>query len=482
MTLRFCCLPSLLLALLAIGGPAQGQQAATFGPVTAFSTGAGSYPYNMAVADVNSDGQLDIVTVDNGNSSSVKVLLGTGTGSFGAVTAFGTGGSNSFPNAVAVADVNADGKLDLLTANYGNATVGVLLGTGTGSFGAVTTFSTGAGINPRDIAVADVNGDDRLDLLTVNYNNNSTVGKLVVLLGTGTGTFGAATTYSTVGTTNSFPEAIAVADVNGDGKLDALIANRGDTGTVGVLLGTGTGSFGAVTTFSAGVGPGPYVLTPFDIAVADVNGDGKLDLLTANSPGTAGVLLGTGTGSFGAATTFDTGANSSHQSIAVADVNGDGKLDLLTANYGASTVGVLLGTGTGSFGAVTAFGTGGGTRPSSIAVADVNGDGKPDLLTTNFYSEAVAVLLNTTPKVVMSTTMPGSTPSPGLALYPNPVTHGATTLAGGTRGQVVHVFDALGRVITTTSINATGTTTLGGLVPGLYLVRVGTGSVKMVVK
>ncbi|WP_196292754.1 T9SS type A sorting domain-containing protein [Hymenobacter ruricola] len=361
----------------------------TFLPVT--NTSSGNSPRGVAVADVNGDGKLDLLTANYGNSTA-GVLLGTGTGSFGAVTTFSSGGG--LPRAIAVADVNGDGKPDLLTANnsISSNSVGVLLGTGTGSFGAATTFSAGGNSAPRGLAVADVNGDGKPDVLTANYGTDA-VG---VLLGTGTGSFGAVSTYSTG--SNSQPRDLAVADVNGDGKLDVLTANLFNN-TVGVLLGTGTGSFGAVTAFSTGSGS-----TPYDIAVADVNGDGQLDALTVNAGnGTAGVLLGTGTGSFGAVSTYSTGGSSTY-ALAVADVNGDGQLDLLTANSSSGTASVLLGTGTGSFGAAATYSTGTNSLPFDIAVADVNGDGKPDLLTANSNSGTAGVLLGGLDLVVSTTT------------------------------------------------------------------------------
>ena len=262
------------------------------------------------------------------------MLLGTGTGSFGAATVF-TAGATRMDYYLAVADVNGDGKLDVLTANYGYSTASVLLGTGTGTFSNAITFSTGNSSAPRAIAVADVNGDGKLDMLTANSSNNA----LGVLLGTGTGNFGTVSQYSTGA--GSTPYAIAVADVNGDGKLDVLTANYGNS-TASVLLGTGTGTFGNAITFSTGNSS-----TPYAIAVADVNGDGKLDVLTANyGNSTSSVLLGTGTGSFGAATSFSTDANSTPRDIVVADVNGDHRPDLLTANYHTGTIGVLLNAGT----------------------------------------------------------------------------------------------------------------------------------------
>lgn len=135
---------------------------------------------------------------------------------------------------------------------------------------------------------------------------------------------------------------------------------------------------------------------PYSVAVADVNGDGQLDLFTANNGNnTVGVLLGNGNGTFQAATTYGTSGNNPI-SIAVADVNGDGKLDLLTTNRNSNTIGVLLGNGNGTFQPMATTYSTGGTNPMGLAAADVNGDGKPDLLTVNFNSNTIGVLLNTT--------------------------------------------------------------------------------------
>ena len=299
---------------------------------------------------------------------------------FGPAATFSTG-ANSQPTDIAVADVNGDGKPDLVTANFFNTTVGVLLGTGTGTFGAAASFALGPNNNPRYLAVADVNGDGKPDALTANAYTN-TAG---VLLGTGTGTFGAATTFATGG---SQPGGIAVADVNGDSKPDLLLSNYASN-TVGVLLGTGTGSFGAATTYSTGAGSAPQ-----GIAVADVNGDGRPDLLTANSGTDAvGILLGTGTGAFGTPTTYSTGVNTRPRTIAVADVSGDGTLDLLLANS-TNTAVVLLGNGNGTFRANTTYFLGPNNQPQpvDIAAADVNGDGLPDLLTANTGSTLTVFL------------------------------------------------------------------------------------------
>ena len=157
--------------------------------------------------------------------------------------------------------------------------------------------------------------------------------------------------------TGSLPMTVAVGDVNGDFKPDLVVANQGSS-TVSVLLGNGAGGFGAKTDFATGA-------FPYSVAIGDVNGDLKPDLVVANSgPGTVSVLLGDGAGGFGARTDFATGAHP--QSVAVGDVNGDGKLDLVTANFYAHTVSVLLGNGAGGFGAKTDFATGPSPSRSGI--------------------------------------------------------------------------------------------------------------------
>ena len=393
------------LALLATAAPAQAQTP-TFAPVVPYSTGSNSLPVSIAVADVNGDGKPDLLTANSTNiSSTAGVLLGNGTGTFQAVVPYSTG-TNSGPISIAVADVSGDGKPDLLTANSSTGTAGVLLGNGNGTFQAVVSYSTGPSSNPYSIAVADVNGDGKPDLLTANaISNGGTAG---VLLGNGNGTFQPVVSYFTG--TFSLPISIAVADVNGDGKPDLLTANStNNTSTAGVLLGNGNGTFQAIVLYSTG----PVGSAPESIAVADVNGDGKPDLLTANSStsNSAGVLLGNGNGTFQPVVSYSTGTGSFPISIAVADVNGDGKPDLLTANNNTSTAGVLLGNGNGTFQAVVPYSTGTGSDPYSIAVADVNGDGKPDLLTANLSTSTAGVLLNTT--VFAAPTLTSLSPTSG---------------------------------------------------------------------
>src|SRR5206468_819111 len=175
----------------------------------------------------------------------------------------------------------------------------------------------------------------------------------------------------------SNPISVAIGDLNGDGKPDLAAANP-NTNTVSVLLGSGEGSCGGKTDFGTGG-------SPYSVAMGDLNGDGKPDVAGANSGvfpfsvSTVSVLLGNGDGSFGVKTDFGTGE--SPYSVAIGDLNADGKPDLAVADASSNTVSVLLGNGDGSFGVKADFGTGIG--PFSVAIADVNDDGKPDLATAD---------------------------------------------------------------------------------------------------
>jgi hypothetical protein len=239
-----------------------GTGTGNFGPPTSFGQGPGELdPRGLAVGDFNGDGHADLA-VTNTHWGNVAILLGTGTGSFGARTDFGVGGWPTWPVYVAVGDFNGDGRQDLVVGSAGSNTVSILLGDGTGSFGAATNVATGSGV-----AVGDFNGDGRQDLVATNGSSNT----VSVLLGDGTGSFGAATSF-VVGTA---PTLVAVGDFNGDGELDLAVTNNG-ADSVSVLLGNGTGSFGAATNFVVGT-------APVGIAVGDFNGDGQLDLAVANN-------------------------------------------------------------------------------------------------------------------------------------------------------------------------------------------------------
>jgi hypothetical protein len=297
-----------------------------------------------------------------------------------AQTTYSTG-SYSEPRGVAVVDVNSDSKLDIIVANSGSDTVGVLLNTGNGTFAEQTNYSTGSGnCRPQDVAVVDVNNDSKPDIIVTNANSNN-VG---IFLNTGNGTFTPQTNYSTG--SNSYPFGVAVVDVNSDSIPDIIVANS-VSNNVGIFLNTGNGTFTPQTTYSTG-----NTSYPWSVAVVDVNNDSKPDIIVANyNRGNVGVLLNAGNGTFTAQITYSTGSNSNPQFVAVVDVNSDSKPDIIVTNLNGPSVGVLLNTGNGTFTAQTTYST--GTALYGVAVADVNSDSKPDIIVTNYASDSVGVLL-----------------------------------------------------------------------------------------
>ncbi|RZK55243.1 MAG: T9SS type A sorting domain-containing protein, partial [Hymenobacter sp.] len=385
------------------------------------------------------------------------------TGTFQTV-ATTSAGSGSQPYGLAVADVNADGKADVITANYGTNSVGVLLGTGTGTFAAAVAYSTGAGSQPYGLAVADVNGDSRPDIITANSATSS----IGVLLNNGTGTFAAMVSYPT-GTAT--PVKVAVGDVNNDGKAD-IVACLNFNSAVGLLLGNGTGTFQALSTIA-------LTYKPNNLALADLNADSKLDIVTSsdNNSGYATVQLGNGNGTFATATSYASSSNSFTNSVTVADVSGDGKPDIITANPGNYTAGVLKNNGTGTFAAVQSFLAGpSGSMPYDVAAVDVSGDGKPDLLMANVSTNTVSVLLNT---ATFLATQPAALPA-AVQLYPNPAAATAhfTTqgLPAGVQRVEATLLNQLGQVVGCATAAASqgaaqAELPTAGLAAGLYLVR-----------
>lgn len=232
------------------------------------------------------------------------------------------------------------------------------------------------GVSPVSVVSADFNGDRVRDLATADRSSES----VSILLGWGDGTFKSAGTTG-LGGSNRGVKYIAAADFNGDGNVDVATANEYSR-DVSVLLGNGDGSFAAVTDYA--VAGGPYSVT-----TGDLNGDGNPDLIAGTS-GNVSVLLGLGDGTFETAVDYPAGDHP--WSVVAADLNGDGATDLAAGNYGSNDVSILLGKGDGTFAPAGSYPV--ATYPWSIASADLNGDGNADLALANgSYTADVSVLL-----------------------------------------------------------------------------------------
>ncbi len=282
-----------------------------------------------------------------------------GLGTFGPVIDVPDAG---FSSNATLADVNGDGKLDALGVDLSGTDAAVRLGTGTGSFLAATTLNVGA--LPDEIVAADIDGDGDLDLL---IGNGGAPGHLTTRFNDGTGIFsgGAALTLGN----NAGP--VTAADVDGDGDLDALVAISG-LDQVTVCRNNGSGVFTVGSTLAVGDGP-------TDIAAGDVDGDGDLDLLTANDLGDNITLrLNDGTGTFGGGGTVSAGDGA--VSLALGDIDGDGDLDFIVANLLAGTVSVRRNNGSGAFSAAATLAVGALARQANLG--DLDGDGDLDFLVT----------------------------------------------------------------------------------------------------
>jgi hypothetical protein len=373
-TLLACVGIALILAVTGLSA----SSAASFARAKSYA--AGRVPRSLAVGDLNGDRKPDLVTA-NAGANTVSVLANRGDGTFRPKRDYRVG---RVPVAVAVGDLNGDRKSDLVTANIGpdehfGKTLSVLINSGKAGFEAKRDYETGIG--PHAVAIGDLNGDGKPDLA-----NTNAIGDFVsVFLNKGDGSFQARRDYAT----GRQPGVLAIGDLNGDGKPELAIEN--DAKTVSVHVNRGDGSFLPKRDYAVGTGN-------ISIAIGDLNGDGKLDLATANKPtvtsGSVSVLLDKGDGSFRARRQYATG--SEPNSVAIGDLNGDRRPDLTTANW-RDTVSVLRNTGNGSFRARVDYPTAKVSPrrhgPQAVKIADLNGDRKRDLAVANEAGSA-SVLLN----------------------------------------------------------------------------------------
>jgi hypothetical protein len=353
----------------------------------------GSNPLSVAMGDLDGDGRHDLAVANSlsgavGNTVSVlRNTSGGGDITFAARVDYATG---SNPYSVAIGDLDGDGRHDLAVANGNINSVSVLRNLGNGVFVARVDYPTGTGL--QSVAIGDLNGDGRPDLALAGGLNTVSVLRNTSS-GAGNVTFAARVDYAT----GTGPYSVVIGDLDGDGRPDLAVANfAGDS--VSVLRNLGNGMFAVRMDYATGT-------RPCSVSIGDMDGDGRPDLAVANSQlflssggNTVSVLRNTssvaGNVSFAARVDYATGT--SPYSVAIGDLDGDGRHDLTVANQGSNTVSVLLNTSAGAgnvdFSARMDLAT--GTQPSSVSIGDLDGDGRPDLAVANRASNTLSVLRN----------------------------------------------------------------------------------------
>ena len=347
----------------------------------------GTAPSAVELADFNRDGKLD-AAVANSESDNVTILLGDGAGGFKPATSSPFAAGNE-PNDLAIGDVNNDGNLDLAFANHDTTYLTVLVGDGKGGFKAApgSPFTVQSKPHPHGVVMADFNGDGWADLATDDWGNN----RITVLFNDKKGGF--------ISPGVSFPvgkmpyQKLRAADLNKDGKADIVTTNF-EGGNVTVLLADSKGGFQ-----EASGSPFDSNKQPFAIAIGDLNGDGNPDLAVGHYSGqitdTSGdrmtILLGIGDGTFRQAWSQLVPGKAPTR-VAIGDVDGDKIADAVFANYGNNSVTVVLGSRR-DFTTAKGWTTSVGRLPTGVAIGDLNGDGRGDIVTSNSDDNDISIVL-----------------------------------------------------------------------------------------
>jgi hypothetical protein len=355
----------------------------------------------VAAADLDGDGDLDLVARD---VEGVAVMLNQGGGAFGPLARYvGTG--SYLVSAIAIADLDRDGNADVIGAYYASDEVEVRRGNGDGTFGAPARYATGP--SPQGVAVGDVDGDGDADVFTANYGRTPdwyNPRSVSVLLGAGDGTLGAHAEF-TAGMT---PRSLAVADFDGDGLADAVTADS-NSASLSVLRATGGGALGVPTRYES---PG----APWAVHAAQLDAGGSVDLIVLDQLSrTLSTALGLGNGTFAAPRKAPFARYP--DSVAAGDVTGDGLTDLVATTGVSQDVTVALGNGDGTFtGSFTVAVPGSPENGRLVVVGQLDGAGAADAVVLNKNTRQLSVLLSSGSALVLDATYPVTGRTEGVAI------------------------------------------------------------------
>ncbi len=320
-------------------------------------------PYGAELADVDGDGDLDLLVV-NFSADSVSIRLNDGAGTFGAITPYSTGAG---PIGVETGDFDRQNGMDFVVSNYSSNTVSVFTNNGSGSYSS-TDYATGS--NPIDAVTEDFNKDGYTDIIVFNRSGASAT----ILLNDGDGTFTSSGTITNLGTNKDM---IWATDIDNDNDIDIVTGGAGQTLTI--AKNNGDATFAAASATS---------IVSHGAAFTDIDGDNEVDLIvSSDATNTVSVYLNDGDGGFSSAS--DTDTLTSAQALTTIDFENDGDADILVINYDDQEVELLVNDGSGAFDSTATFNVGQYAR--TITAADLDGDGDLDIVTANRGSNDISI-------------------------------------------------------------------------------------------
>ena len=355
-----------------------GQSDGTFANQTMHSTGNDSHPFAVASADLNNDGRLDLVTANEGTDS-IGVLFGFNYTTFRSPVIYSSG-VGFLSLGIVASDFNNDGFQDIATAFIVHGTIDIYLGCGNGSFILTITYSIGDNAEPWSIIASDLNNDSQVDIIVTDLHS----GGIGILLGYGNGSFASATMYLFQ---SSGLKSVAVGDMDNDGRQDLIVLDS-HAGNVGVLLGYGDGTFSSISFY-----PVRGNFQNMYMVLGDLNNDGRLDItIVCSVSGSIELIYIYGSGVARNETISATIVNSQPRYVSVADFNSDNRLDIAAIDISLTRLGIQLSNGDGRFAPWVHYTIGSDFQPSSFDVGDFNNDNILDIVILSMQANSIVIL------------------------------------------------------------------------------------------